>query len=67
MRAEAEAEEQAEIAKKIAISQKKKEQELKKAQEEAEKAERVHYHVVTRETNAEMGRLGKIQWKRLFG
>jgi hypothetical protein len=31
MRAEAEAEEQAEIAKKIAISQKKKEQELKKA------------------------------------
>jgi hypothetical protein len=33
---------QTEIAKKIAISQKKKEQELKKAQKEAEKAERVH-------------------------
>jgi hypothetical protein len=42
MRAEAEAEERAGIAKKVAISQKKKEQQLKKTQEEAEKAERVH-------------------------
>ena len=39
LRAEAEADKAAEIAHKIAVEQKKKEQALKKAQEEAEKVE----------------------------
>jgi hypothetical protein len=42
LRAEAEAGKAAEIAKKIAIGQKKKEQALKKAQQEVEKTERAH-------------------------
>jgi hypothetical protein len=62
------AKEAAEIAHKDAIKQKKKEQALKKAQEEAEKAERAQKRAIakdTRETNAEMARIAKID-RRLF-
>jgi hypothetical protein len=46
------------------MGQKKKEQALKKAQEEAEKAQRVIQRAQakdTRETNAEMARMAKIK------
>ena len=67
-RTEAEAKEAADIAHKVAIGQKKKEQMLKKAKEEADKAERAIQHAAakdTREINAEMSRLAKIK-QRLF-
>ncbi len=68
LQAEIEAKEAAEIAHKAAIGQKKKEQALKKAQEEANKAERAQQRALAknaRDTNAEMGRMAKIQ-KSLF-
>ena len=55
--AEAETEKAAEIAKRVAIGQ-KKEQALRKAWEEAEKAERAYERVVTRDMKAEMARMG---------
>jgi predicted component of type VI protein secretion system len=61
---EAEAKEAADIAHRAAIGQKKKEQTLKKANEEAEKAERVIQRAQAkdaRETNAEMVRMAKIK------
>jgi hypothetical protein len=50
------------------MGQKKKEQALKKTQEELEKTERAHQRAVakdTRETNNEMARMAKIN-QRLF-
>ena len=58
LQAEIEVKEAAEIAHKAAIGQKKKEQALKKAQEEADKAERAQQRALAknaRDTNAEMG------------
>jgi hypothetical protein len=60
---EIEAKEAADIAHKVAMGQKKKEQMLKKAQEEADRAERAIQRAVakdTRETNTEMARMAKI-------
>jgi hypothetical protein len=61
---EAEAKEAADIAHRVAIGQKKKEQALKKAQEEADKAERAIQRAQakdTRETNVEMARMARIK------
>ncbi len=63
-RAEIEAKKAIDIAHKAAMGQKKKEQMLKKAKEEADKAERAIQRSVakdTRETNAEMIRMTKIK------
>jgi DDE superfamily endonuclease len=64
LRAEAEAKEAADIAHKVAVGQKKKEQTLKKAQEEADKTERAFQRAQakdTRETHAEMARMARIK------
>lgn len=64
LQAEAEAKEAADIAHRVAMEQKKKEQALKKAQEEADKAERAYQRAQakdTRETNAEMARMAKVK------
>ncbi len=64
LQAEAMAKEAADIAHRVAIGQKKKEQALKKAQEKADKAERASQRARakdTRETNAEMARMTKIK------
>jgi hypothetical protein len=68
LRAEIGAKKAADIAHKIAISRKKKEQALKKAQEEVEKAERAHQRAVAkdiRDTSAEIARMARVN-KRLF-
>jgi hypothetical protein len=60
--------EAAEIAHKNAVKQKKNKQALKKVQEEAAKTERAQKRAIakdTRETNAEMARMAKID-RRLF-
>jgi hypothetical protein len=64
LRAKAEAEKEAAIAKGISMGQERKEQALKKTQKEAEKAESGHQRAVTRDTRAEMARMAKIN-KRL--
>ena len=67
-RAEAETKETADIAHKVVIGQKKKEQMLKKTKEEADKTERAIQYAAAkdaREINAEMSRLAKIK-QRLF-
>ena len=64
LQAEAEAKEAADIAHKAAMGQKKKEQALKKAQEEADKAERAFQRAQAknaRDTNAEMARMARIK------
>lgn len=64
LQAEAEAKEAADIAHQVAVEQKKKEQALKKTQEEADKAERAFCRVQARdarEINAEMARMAKIK------
>ena len=60
LRADTETEKAAEIAHKIAMGQKKKEQALKKAQEEADKAERARQRVINRDIKAEMAQMAKI-------
>jgi hypothetical protein len=68
LRAEMQAKEAADIAHKAAIGQKKKEQAHKKTQEETAKARRAIQRVQaknTRETNAEMSRMGRVD-KRVF-
>jgi hypothetical protein len=68
LRAEIGAKNAADIAHKIAVSRKKKEQAFKKAQEEVEKAERAHQRAVakdTRDSSAEIARMARVN-KRLF-
>jgi hypothetical protein len=68
LRINAEAKEAANRAHKAAIGQKKKEQAFKKALDEAEKIERAVQRALakdTRETNAEMARMARID-NRLF-
>jgi DDE superfamily endonuclease/helix-turn-helix, Psq domain/Tc5 transposase DNA-binding domain len=68
LRAEQEAKEAADIAHKVAIGQKRKAQNLKRAQEEADKAERAVRAAMAkdaRNTNAEMARMAKTD-RRLF-
>jgi hypothetical protein len=68
LRAELEAKEAADVAHKMNMRQKKKEQALKKAQEEAKKEERAIQRAQakgTREINAEMRQMARID-KRLF-
>jgi hypothetical protein len=68
LRVEIEAKETADIAHKVAMGQMKKEQALKKTQEELKKTERAHQRAVakdTREINNEMARMAKIN-QRLF-
>jgi hypothetical protein len=63
LRINAEAKEAADRAHKAAMGQKKKEQASKKAQDEAEKIERAVQRALakdTRETNAEMARMARI-------
>ena len=67
-RTETETKETADIAHKVVIGQKKKEQMFKKTKEEADKTERAIQHAAAkdaREINAEMSRLAKIK-QRLF-
>jgi hypothetical protein len=59
-----EAKEAADIASRVAAGQKKKEQALKKAQEEADKAQRAIRRAEAkdaRDTTTEMARMGKIK------
>jgi hypothetical protein len=68
LRVEIEAKEAAKIAHQAAMGKKKQEQILKKAQKQAEKAEKAAQRALakdTRETNAEMARLARVD-KRLF-
>jgi hypothetical protein len=68
LRINAKAKEAADRAHKAAIGQKRKEQASKKAQDEAEKIERAVQRALakdTRETNAEMARMARID-NRLF-
>lgn len=68
LRAEIGAKKAADIAHKIAISRRKKEQALKKALEEVGKAERAHQRAVakdTRDTSAEIARMARVN-KCLF-
>lgn len=68
LRADMRAKKIAEIARKQAIREKKAQQALKKVQTEAEKADRAMVRARakdTRETNAEMGRMARID-PRLF-
>jgi hypothetical protein len=61
---EAEAKDAADIAHRVAMGQKKKEQALKKAQEEAQKAERVIQRAQAkdaRDTNVEMARMARVK------
>jgi hypothetical protein len=68
LRAEQEAIDAADIAHKIATGQKRKEQNLRRAQEEADKAERAVRAAMAkdpRNTNAELARMAKID-RHLF-